>query len=103
MAPLKQEIRNETERGFIVQTLVDWALEWMPLREVKIQLIRRVGYMVEEAQVEYHLQYLERAGYAETKTLRAKQLGLELKAVRGTTKAVDLVEGRTAPDPAVAF
>ena len=103
MAPLKQEIRNEVERGIIVQTLVDWGLEWMPLREVKLQLIRRVGYMIEENQVEYHVRYLERAGYAETKTLRAKDLGLELKAVRGTAKAVDLVEGRTAPDPAVAF
>ena len=103
MAPLKQDIRNETERGFILQTLVDWGLEWMPLREVKIQLIRNVGYMVEEAQVEYHLQYLEQAGYAETKTLRAKQVGLQLKAVRGTAKAVDLVEGRIAPDPGVAF
>ena len=103
MAPLKQEIRNEVERGIIVQTLVDWGLEWMPFREVKLQLIRRVGYMIEENQVEYHVRYLERAGYAETKTLRAKDLGLELKAVRGTAKAVDLVEGRTAPDPAVAF
>jgi hypothetical protein len=103
MTPLKQEIRNETERGFIVQTLVDWGLEWMPFREVKIQLIRRVGYMVEDTQVEYHLQYLERAGYAETKTLRARQPGLELKAVRGTAKAVDLVEGRTAPDAGVGF
>ena len=103
MAPLKQEIRNEAERGIIVQTLVDWELEWMPFREVKIQLIRRVGYMVNETQVEYHLQYLERTGYAETKTLRAKPLGFELKAVRGTAKAVDLVEGRAAPDPGVAF
>jgi len=102
MATLKQEIRNETERGFIVQTLVDWGLEWMPFREIKIQLIRRVGYMLDETQVEYHLQYLERAGYAETKTLRARQLG-ELKAARGTAKAADLVEGRTAPDPGVAF
>jgi hypothetical protein len=32
--------------------------------------------MADETQ--YHLQYLERAGYAET--LRAKQIGLELKA-----------------------
>ena len=103
MAPLKQEIRNEAERGIIVQTLVDWGLEWMPLREVKLQLIRRVGYMIEETQVEYHVRYLERAGYAETKTLRAKEIGLELKAARGTAKAVDLVEGRSAPDPAVAF
>jgi len=103
MAPLKQEIRNETERGFIVQTLVDWGLEWMPFREVKIQLMRRVGYTVGESQVQYHLQYLEGAGYAETKTLRAKQLGLELRVVRGTAKAADLAEGRTAPDPGVAF
>jgi hypothetical protein len=103
MAPLKQEIRNETERGIILQTLVDWGLEWMPFREVKLQLLRRVGYIVEDAHVQYHLQYLERAGYAESKTLRAKHLGLELKAVRGTAKAADLVEGRSAPDPAVAF
>ena len=75
----------------------------MPFREVKLQLIRRVGYMIEENQVEYHVRYLERAGYAETKTLRAKEIGLELKAARGTAKAVDLVEGRSAPDPAVAF
>jgi hypothetical protein len=53
--------------------------------------------------VVYHLKYVERAGYAERKTLRARQPGLELKAVRGTAKAVDLVEGRTAPDAGVGF
>lgn len=103
MAQLRQEIRNEAERGIIVQTLVEWGLEWMPFREVKLQLIRRVGYMVEPAQVEYHLQYLERSGYAEVKTLRVGRAGVELKAVRGTPKAADLVEGRTGPDPGVAF
>ncbi len=103
MASLRQEIRNEAERGIILQTLVDWALEWMPFREVKIQLMRRVGYALEDAQVDYHLKYLERAGYAEVKTLRAGRAQVELTAVRGTPKAVDLVEGRSAPDPGVAF
>jgi len=31
-------------------------------------------------------------------TLRAKQTGLELDAVRGTAKAEDLIEGRSSPD-----
>lgn len=103
MASIKQEIRNEGERGIIVQTLVDWGLEWMPFREVKLQLMRHVGYVVNDAQVEYHLQYLQRAGYAEVKTLRAGRAQIELTAVRGTSKAADLVEGRSAPDPGVAL
>ena len=34
MPSIKHEIRNEAERGIIVQTLVDWGLEWIPFREV---------------------------------------------------------------------
>jgi|SRR5215831_7876929 hypothetical protein len=102
MPSIKHEIRNEAERGIIVQTLVDWGLEWIPFREVKLQLIRRAGYMLDDAKVEYHLQYLQGAGYAEVKTLRAGRVQVELTAVRGTPKAVDLVEGRSTPDPGVA-
>ena len=102
MAVLRQEIRNEGERGLIVQALVDWGLQWMPFREVKLQLMRRVGYALDDAQVEYHLNYLQRAGYAEIQMLRAGRGGFELKTARATPKAVDLVEGRSAPDPGVA-
>ncbi len=103
MGSLRQEIRNEAERGIIVQTLVDWGLEWVPFREVKIQLMRRAGYVLQDTQVEYHLKYLEGAGYAELSMLRAGRAGVEMMTVRGTPKAVDLVEGRSAPDPGVAF
>ena len=77
MPSIKHEIRNEAERGIIVQTLVDWGLEWIPFREVKLQLIRRAGYMLDDAKVEYHLQYLQGAGYAEVKTLRAGRVQVE--------------------------
>ena len=46
---------------------------------------------------------LSRAGYVETKQLRAARAGLEMTAVRATPKAVDLVDGRIADDPGVAL
>ena len=65
----------------------------MPFREVKLQLLRRVR--LHGGRDQYHLQYLERAGYAER---CAPNRGLELDAVRGTAKAGDLIEGRSSPD-----
>lgn len=103
MGSLKQEIRNESERGVIVQTLVDWCLEWVPFREVKLQLMRSAGYPVDAERVSYHLHYLQQNGYAEVKTLRAGRVTVELTVARATPKAVDLVEGRIAPDPGVAL
>jgi len=103
MGSLKQEIRNETERGIIVQTLVDWCLEWVPFREVRLQLMRSAGYPVDVEKVNYHLNYLQQNGYAEVRVLRPARVGLELTTVRATPKAVDLVEGRIAPDPGVAL
>ena len=103
MATLKQEIRNEVERGIIVQTLVDWQMEWIPFREVKLQLIRQAGYMVEDEKLKFQLDYLEHRGYCEVKVLRAGRANIELTAVRATPKAIDLAEGRIAADPSVAL
>ena len=87
----------------IVRILVEWRLEWMPFTELRLQILRRAGYAVSDEAMEYHLNYLSRAGYVDRKQLRAARAGLELTAVRATPKAVDLEEGRIAEDPAVAL
>jgi hypothetical protein len=86
-----------------VQILVEWSLEWMPFGELRVQMLRRAGYPITDEALEFHLNYLSRAGYVETKQLRAARAGLELTAVRATPKAVDLVDGRISDDPGVAL
>jgi hypothetical protein len=95
------DINNEAERGLILKILAEWNLEWMPFFELGVQMRRRLGYPLQESQVQFHLNYLVQAGYAETKLLRAGRADLELTVVRGTAKAVDLREGRLAPDTGV--
>lgn len=102
MAEITKDVSREYERGVMVQVLVSWGLEWMPFRELRVQTMSRLGYTLGEADIKFHLNYLNQGGYAESKTLRAGRTDFELAVVRATPKAVDLVEGRTA-DQAVAF
>ncbi len=101
MSSLSGRIQREAQRGLIVRVLVDWRLEWMPFGELRLQVLRRTGTPVSDEELEFHLKYLSAVGYLETKHLRAARAGLELTAVRATAKAVDLVEGRVPPDPAL--
>jgi len=101
MTNLSQQVQREAQRGLILRILVEWQLEWMPFGELRLQCMRRAGYPLAEADLQFHLNYLRGVGYVETKQLRAVRAGLELTAVRATPKAVDLVEGRISEDPAV--
>lgn len=98
MDTLTSEVKHEAERGVMLKILVGWNLEWMPFHELRMQMISRLGYRLTDSQIQFQLNYLLQGGYAETKLLRAGRAELELTAVRGTAKAVDLLEGRTAPD-----
>ena len=99
MTTLGKQVQREAQRGLILRILVDWRLEWMPFGELRLQFLRRAGYALSDEELQFHLNYLSRAGYLETKQLRAARAGLELTAVRAAPKAVDLLEGRIAEDP----
>ncbi|MGE5325549.1 MAG: hypothetical protein ACM3NO_00810 [Deltaproteobacteria bacterium] len=103
MKNLSQQVQQEAQRGQMVRILVEWRLEWMPFTELRLQILRRAGYALSDDDLQFHLNYLSRAGYVETKQLRAARAGLEMTAVRATPKAVDLVEGRIAEDPGVGL
>ncbi len=103
MKNLSKRIQEEAQRGLIARILVEWQMNWMPFGELRVQMLRRSGYPMTDEALEFHLNYLSRAGYIETKLLRAARAGLELTAVRATPKAVDLVDGRIADDPGVAL
>ena len=98
-----KRITEEAQRGSIVQILVEWRMEWMPAGELRLHLLRRAGYHICEDDFQYHLNYLERKGYVETKLLRAARAGLEMTAVRATARGVDLAEGRVAEDAGVGL
>lgn len=98
-----KRITEEAQRGSMVQILVEWRMEWMPVGELRLHLLRRAGYQLSEEDLQYHLNYLERKGYVETKQLRAARAGLELTAVRATTRGADLAEGRVAEDAGVGL
>jgi hypothetical protein len=103
MNTLTDEVKHEAERGLMVRILVDWNLEWMPFHELRMQMMSRLGYRLTDSQIQFQLNYLLQGGYAESKKLRAGRAELELTAVRGTAKAVDLLEGRVTPDPGIGF
>jgi len=103
MKNISKQIKQEAERGTIVQILVEWQMEWMPAGELRLHLLRRAGYQVSEEGLEFHLKYLEEKGYVETKHLRAVKAGLEMTAVRATARGVDLAEGRIAEPAGVAI
>jgi hypothetical protein len=103
MSALTDEVKHEAERGLMVKVLVDWNLEWMPFHELRMQLTRRLGYRPLDSTMQLHLNYLREGGYAEVKQLRAGRTELELTAIRATAKAVDLLEGRAAPDAGIGL
>ena len=103
MKNLGKQIQQEAQRGLIVRILVEWQLEWMPSSELRLQFLRRAGYPVSDDDLQFHLNYLSRAGYIETRQLRAARAGLEMTTVRATPKAVDLADGRIPEDPGVAL
>ena len=103
MNTLTSDVKHEAERGMMVKILVDFNLEWMPFHELRMQLMGRLGYRLPDDQIRFQLNYLLKGGYAETRLLRAGRADLELTTVRGTAKAVDLLEGRLAPDPGIGL
>jgi hypothetical protein len=103
MKNTSKRIQQEAERGSIVQILVEWRMEWMPVGELRLHLLRREGNALTEEQLKFHLNYLEEKGYVETKHLRAVRAGLEMTAVRATARGVDLAEGRIAEEEGVSL
>ena len=103
MKNLSKDIQQEAQRGQMVRILVERRLEWMPFTELRLQILRRAGYAIADDDLQFHLNYLSRGGYVETRQLRAARAGLEMTAVRATPKAVDLVDGRIAEDPGVGL
>ena len=96
MKNASKRITEEAQRDSMVQILVEWQMEWMPVGELRLHLLRRAGYQLTPEQLKFHLNYLEEKGYVETKHLRAVRAGLEMTAVRATSKGVDMAEGRIA-------
>jgi hypothetical protein len=103
MAEFINEVQAEAQRGLILRILVAWRMEWIPFYDMRIQVLRRLGYVVPDQDIQFHLKYLEQNGYAESKRLRAGRVDYELQAVRATSKAVDLIEGRIPADEGVAL
>jgi len=101
MNSLTSDVKHEAERGMMLKILVEWGLEWMPHHELRMQLSSRLGYRIPESELKFQLNYLIQGGYAESKQLRAGRPDIELLAVRATTRAVDLLEGRSSPDPGI--
>ncbi|HXJ95035.1 MAG TPA: hypothetical protein VMT20_19515 [Terriglobia bacterium] len=101
MDSLTTHVKQESERGLMLRILVEWGLEWMPHHELRMQLSSRLGYRIPDSELKFQINYLAQGGYAETKQLRAGRADIELLAVRATTKAADLIEGRLAPDPGI--
>ncbi|HMD96479.1 MAG TPA: hypothetical protein VKM93_03995 [Terriglobia bacterium] len=103
MPEYANEVQTEAQRGLLLKVLVSWRMEWLPFSEMRIQMLRRLGYVVPDEHLQFHLKYLQASGYAEIKHLRAGRADYELTTVRATPKGVDLVEGRLPSDAGVAF
>ena len=102
---LAQEIRDEIIRGLILCVLVKYRLEWMTFGSLRIQVQRGQGYTLDENELRFHLAYLSDStrAYIECKSLRAGRATTDFSLVRATAKAVDLLDGRIAPDPGIVF
>ena len=103
MKSASERITQEAQRGSMVQILVEWRMEWMPVGELRLHLLRRAGYQLSDEDLQFHLNYLDRKGYVETKRLRAAKAGLEMTAVRATARGVDLAEGRITEEEGVSL
>ena len=103
MPEFGNQVQTEAQRGLVLKVLVSWRMERLPFSEMRVQILRRLGYEVSDDQLRFHLRYLEGAGYAKVERLRAGRADYELTTVCATPKGVDLVEGRLPPDEGVAF
>jgi len=101
---VSDDIRREAQRGVILLVLVHQQMNWMPYRELKLQMARGQGYALTDEELRYHLAYLSSPsrGYVETRRLRPGVSDPEWSEARATARAVDLLEGRLEPDPGVA-
>jgi hypothetical protein len=103
MRKFHEDVQHESQRGVILLTLIYRGLEWVPWPELRKQMARQ-GYPLPDEELQFHLNYLADAQYVEVETLRAsREVGVELKRVRATKRAVDLHDGRIMADPGVAF
>ncbi len=105
MDSLAHEIRDEIVRGVILTVLIKHRLEWITFGSLRVQVQRGQGYSLEENELRFHLAYLgdSTRGYVENKSLRASRGATDFSLVRATARAVDLLDGRIAPDPGVLF
>jgi hypothetical protein len=105
MNSLAREIRDEIIRGVILTVLIKQRLDWMTFGSLRVQLQRGQAFALEESELRFHLAYLgdSARGYIESKPLRAGRGATEFSLVRATAKAVDLLDGRIAPDLGIAF
>jgi len=105
MDSLAHEIRDEIVRGVILTVLIKHRLEWITFGSLRVQVQRGQGYSLEENELRFHLAYLgdSTRGYVENKSLRASRGATDFRLVRATARAVDLLDGRIAPDPGVLF
>jgi repressor of nif and glnA expression len=99
---VSEDLRKELQRGIILQFLILMNLEFVPVREVRTQLIGQ-GYAVDDKSLAFHLNYMEQKGYIERRNLRAGRSGLEVQVARATAKGADLADGRIEPDEGVRF
>ena len=103
MEKFSQDVKHESQRGVILLTLIYRGLEWVPWPELRKHMARQ-GYPLPDDRLQFHLNYLAGGQYVEVETLRAgRGVGVELKRVRATKRAVDLHDGRIPSDPGVAF
>lgn len=103
MGSITEDVKHEAERGELLKVLVDWGLEWVPFYELRSQILSRTGRRLTDAQLQFHLNYLEQSGYAERKLLRSGRADIELLVVRGTPKAADLVTQVAQAEPGIAL
>lgn len=103
MSEQTETTMREAQRGMILRILILRDLDWVIFSELHVQLVRGQGQNITAETLGFHLKYLEGKGYAEMRRLKAGRARIELTAVRATPKAVDLLDGRIAEDPGVAF
>jgi hypothetical protein len=102
MPNINDLLHRELERGVMLDALIFANLEWMPLRDLWVQLAGQ-GYFPDEKSKTFHLNGLEQRGYIERRSLRSGRADFELQMVRATVRAVDLHDGRIPPDEFVRF
>lgn len=105
MTALGDDVRHEVQRGVILMILIHRNLDWVPFNELKQQLARGQGYPLTDSELWFHLRYMASPGrdYVENRYTRPGRADLSVVQVRATSRAIDLIDGRLAADPGVAF